>query len=350
MSKEQKARSLEGQYLMRTDDAFTSYLDDLITSAQRALTYQDVGHGDHQERIKVAPITKGDITLSDAVFRDLRAIGLSTTNIGQVPQQLSISGVSRALDPNTGSGLTGGHKVEMSTAFDLAQTHTATGRAGARVMDFPAPKGHLLRADVAEFGPLDASDNAPEWTEEAFGDFAKWDIFANPGEPNSVPAYGVEITATRRLEKLVGRDAFMKLMTHAISLGAINAIDRIALERLTSVLPVSGMPSLAQMATSGIDSPSNVRAIGGTGEHGLATFDPHTGPHFGGIAMPSTSKHLGDAAIVGDWSTLVLMTNPTLDIRVNRMNTRGDVKVVAFIDVLPVIEDAGRLYRVSAEV
>lgn len=252
----------------------------------------------------------------------------------------------RALGVNGGAGTplygdgsnAAGFKADTVHAFDLFQTVPAVSRAGAVVRDFPAPRGRLLKSDIATFGTVGDDQDAPAAGVE-FAEYGTWDLGTGTGI-----TYGCTITANRRLEKLAGRDNLEALLTRALTLGAVKVVDQVTLAAITAARTAGTAPTVADLVAAGV-SLDSARAIIGKTAHVGQTFDQGR-PYFQGVTAYG-SEHLAPAAVVGDFGSVVILANPRLEIISKRLDSAGNLEMTAFMDIKPVILEPGRLFVVA---
>ena len=234
-----------------------------------------------------------------------------------------------------------GQAIDIKHAFDLFKTTPAVARAGAIVREFLAPKGRLVKSDVAGFALLADDATAPDAGLE-FGEFGTWDL----GDPASVPSYGCTVTVTRKLEKLAGSDTMEAMLQQALILGAVKVVDQVVQAAIIAARPAGAAPTVAGLVSAGCEL-TNVRAIVGKAAHSAAQF-VQGAPYFAGVPAMG-SDLLNPAAIVGDFSSVVVFVDPALRVISKRLDATGRFEMTAFISVKPFLLEPGRLFTVAGE-
>ena len=131
-----------------------------------------------------------------------------------------------------------------------------------------------------------------------------------------------------------------------LTLGAVKVIDQAALSAITAARPAGTAPGLSQLVASGVDL-DKARAIIGTAAHSGQAFD-RGAAYFNGVTAYG-SEHLEAAAIVGDFSSLVILASPRLDIVSKRLDAAGSLEMTAWLEIKPILLEPGRLFTVGAE-
>lgn len=336
-------RKLKGQGITRTQAPAAGSMAGIIDHTRRQLGFSDhtpVGMAEPTHRTAKAPAIMGTLELhNERAALDLLAVGVNPQTMGAFSL--------RALGVNGGAGTplygdgsnAAGTAADTINAFDLFKTVPAVALAGATIREFPAERGRLVKSDLATFQAVADDADAPDAGVE-FGEFGTWDL----GDDASVSSYGCTITATRKLEKLVGRDNLETLLTRALVLGAVKVVDQVTLTAITTARVAGTAPGLADLVAAGADL-RNQRAIIGTASHAGQTFiQGHA--YFHGITAHG-SDQLSSAALVGDFSSVVVLVEPELRIVSKRLDAAGNLEMSAWIDVKPILMEPGRLFNVA---
>jgi hypothetical protein len=325
----------------------TRALGAIMDASRKAVGYADhtpAGMDEPTLRRSKPAAVAGDLDLRAAPAADLiaaRGLNMDTAQ----PIDLRSLGVANASGAAgtpmySAEAAAGSFAADARHAFDLLPRQTAVGRAGAVIREFPAPRGRIFTADAATFAPVNDDEPAPDGLVE-FAEAGAWDL----GDPASVQSWGCTIRATRRLVKLAGEPNFEALLNGAILRGIVGAVDAAALAAIAAARAAGIMPTPAEMAEAGIFDFDRVRAILGGGEYAGAAWD-RGGVFFNGVPALPTDR-LTDAAIVGDFSAVVILVDPVVRIVSNRLDAAGSLEITGFVDVMPVMLDPARLWNVA---
>lgn len=319
---------------------------DIIDHTRRQLSYADhtpAGLDEPTFRRAKNPAIMSELDLkNERAALDLLAVGVNaeTMDAFEITETRSLSVNGGAGDPMYGDGSNAaGVTVAEQHAFDLFKTAPVVARAGAVIEEFPAERGRLLKSGIATFEAVADDEAAPDGGVE-FGQFGAWDLGTD------AVSYGCTIRATRQLEKLAGPENLELLLHRALTLGAVKVVDQAALAAITAARPAGTGPSVSQLVAAGVDL-DKARAIIGTGAHSGQAFD-RGAVYFDGMTAFG-SEHLTEAAIVGDFSSLVILASPRLDIISKRLDAAGSLEMTAWIEVKPFLLEPGRLFTVGAE-
>jgi hypothetical protein len=319
-------------------------LRDLIDHARRAVGYQDHTPAGADEptfrRSKPAAVPAGLDLRVAPVDAALRGVAVDAENMSRTDlRALGVSGGSGTAAYGDGSAA-GDFAADGRHAFDLLTTRPAVARAGAVIRDFPAERGRIFGVERATFAAVTDDAPAPDAGVE-FAEAGGWDL----GDDSSVTTYGCTIRATRALEKLVGRDTLEQLLFGALSAGAARAVDAATLDAITGATgTITGTPALADFAAAGVTDPAVLRAVLGA-EANAAALDPATGrAHVSGFEVAGMTDALSTQhAVIGDWSSVVVLVEPEMRLIAHRLDAQGSLEITSFLDVKPVLLDPARL-------
>lgn len=348
-----RARDLEGQHMTRAAATNARPLRDVIDHARRAVGYQDHTPAGMDEptlrRSKPAAVPAGLDLRVAAVSPALRGVAVDVETLDRIDlRALGVSGGAGAAAFGDGSAA-GDFAADATHAFDLLQRQAAVARAGATIREFPAERGRVFGVETATFGAVADDADAPDAGVE-LAEAGAWDM----GDDASVQTFACQLTVTRALEKLAGREVIEALVFGALANGAARAIDKHVLDTILAASGTgAGVPDLSALAAAGVTDPEAVVGILGAEALGTgAAMDPATGrAHLDGFGIAAMTDQLtAHHAIVGEWSSVVAMVNPEARIVAERLDASGSLRIVSFVDVWAVPLDPARLFIVDGAV
>ncbi len=288
---------------------------------------------EHQSN-RWTPDTKSRIrqTLSADVFPALGARPLAAIRPAEVMQ--AVQKVEAR-----GAGDQAGRVLQRVKAiYRWAVNH---GRIEASPMESLMP-GEILKPREVQHRAALSDRDLPEFLDK---------LDAYSGDPTTANALRLLILTATRPGEVRGEEQTAAEVLTAIFTGLSRVVDKLALQAILANNPEQF--SLAKAAAAGVRY-KDLRGLIGTDGHGafcgadnelkILPFNL-TGWQAGGI--PAELTPVMTQTVVGEFSRAQAIIGPDMTILVNRLNTRGDVTISAWLSVDAVAPDAGRFWTVS---
>jgi hypothetical protein len=300
----------------------------LIAEAQRAMPYTERARPGDLEPLRIAKRAAAARTLVlkstplPTLFNaEGRMMGKPTANLAGETMTLGAAIVQASRTAQAGANLI--------VLEERPEPQFVDPQTGAMSMyEFP---GEFVSVDPAPFAEVEDDEDTPE-TERPIH-VAE---IARDGRQ-----FGVRFKVNRAEQKRRGEQQVADEMLLAIVSGVAQAADLALLEAIKAVTPAAF--TLGAAAAAGVRV-GDLHALVGTGAAG-AEFRADGQLVAAGIRAELTP---GIAeTIVGDFNRAALVVGPELTIMADRMNTRGDVTVQAWLNIDAAVPDRSKFWTVA---